>query len=255
MSGKRFVVLSGPSCVGKGPLVAALNRFHPDVKYVGIPVIKSKESRPHGARPDEVAIWNDPDFFRSKEEILQLASNPQYIVGDCRGLPQAVDLQKVKESDAGLFFVEIYHTIGAKLVESTFLNDVEITTVFLSPTGREEIEDLKSAGIDMAEYLFQIMLHKQLVRSRYQGKKVNPSLVKEARNRARDAIYELTSACKYSHIIVNHDGEGSPNWHRLSSGAFVAKPEGDAARAVTALVHVLGGSATAWVENWNTLRL
>jgi hypothetical protein len=224
------------------------------VKYAQIPVIKSRESRPQGPRPEEVAVWNNPDFFRTKEHILQLGGNPQYLVGDCRGLPQAVDLQKVQESEAGLLFIEIYHTIGAKLVKSTFLTDVEIMTVFLSPIGRQEIEDLKSGGIDLQQYLCQIMFHKQLDRARYQAKTVKSGLVKKALSRDRDSFSELASACKYSHVIVNHDGEGSLNWHRLPSGVFIAKPEGDAVRAVTALVHILGNSDTTHVENWNTLR-
>jgi len=33
MASQMFAILSGPSCVGKGPLVAALNRFYPDVEY------------------------------------------------------------------------------------------------------------------------------------------------------------------------------------------------------------------------------
>jgi hypothetical protein len=151
-------------------------------------------------------------------------------------------------------FIEIYHTIGAQLVKSTFLTDVEIMTVFLSPIGRQEIEDLKSGGIDLREYLCQIMLHKQLVRARCQGKTVNSGLVKEALSRSRDSFSEMASACKYSHVIVNHDGEGSLNWHRLPSGVFITKPEGDAGRAVTALVHVLVNSDTIQVEKWNTLR-
>ena len=255
MSDKRFAILSGPSCVGKGPLIGALNRFHPELRYAQIPVIKSKESRSKGPRPEEVAVWDNPDFFRTKKDIFDLEGNPQYLVGDCRGLPQAVDLQKVQETKVELLFVEIYHTIGAKLVESTFLTDVELVTLFLSPLRRQEIDDLKKAGVSLEEYLTQIMLHKQLVRARYQGKEVDAKLINDALSRARDSISELKSACKYSHVIVNHDGEGSPNWHRLPGGVFIARPEGDAGRAVTALVHILGDSAAAQVENWSTLSL
>ena len=40
----------------------------------------------------------------------------------------------------------------------------------------------------------------------------------------------------------------------LPGGVSVARPEGDAGRALTALVPVLGQSASAQVENWHTLR-
>ena len=256
MSAKRFVILSGPSCVGKGPLVAAFERFHPDIDYESIPVIKSKESRPNKKpRPGEEEVWKNPDYFRWKEEILGLAENPRYLVGDCRGLPQAVDLKKVQEGKSKLLFVEIYHTIGAQLIESTFLKDVEITTVFLSPIGKQEIEDLKVASVNLGDYLTQVMLHKLLVRTRYQGKPVDNELVKDARGRAKDTISELKSACKYSHIIVNHDGEGSPNWHRLPNGVFTKMPEGDAGRAISAFLHILCKSERDGFENWSSLIL
>ena len=131
MTERRFTILSGPSCVGKGPLVAALSEFHPDVKYAQIPVIKSKDSRLKGPRPEEVAVWVNPDYFRSTPEILRLKNNPVFVVGVCRGLPQAVDLSKVQETDAELLFIEIYHTIGAALVASSFLTDVKLATIFL----------------------------------------------------------------------------------------------------------------------------
>jgi guanylate kinase len=255
MADKRFTILSGPSCVGKGPLVAALKRFHPDVEYAPIPVIKSKESRPKGPRPEEKAVWDNSDYFRPKAEILALSGNPQYLVGECRGLPQAVDLNQVQKTEADLFFIEIYHTIGAELVKSTYLTDVDITTVFVAPIGRQEIEDLRSTDVDLAEYLTWIMLHKQMVRARYQRKPVDATLVKNARGRAEDAISELRSASGYSHVIVNNDGEGSTNWHRLPSGIFTAEPEGDAGRAVSTLLHILGGSEAAEAENWNGLSL
>ncbi|MHB8069122.1 MAG: nucleoside/nucleotide kinase family protein [Desulfobaccales bacterium] len=255
MIDKRFAILSGPSSVGKGPLIAAMRRFHPDLIYAQIPVIKSKESRPKGPRPEEVAVWENPDYFRSKDDILGLEGNPQYLIGDCRGLPQAVDLQKVQETRAKLLLVEIYHTIGAKLMQNKFLTDVEAITIFVSPLGCQEIKDLKEAGVSLEEYLTQIMIHKQLVRARYQGKEVDVKLVSDVLSRARDSLSELKSACKYSHVIVNHDGEGNPNWHRLPGGVFADRPEGEAGRSVSALVRILSDSVTVQVEDWSTLSL
>lgn len=255
MGKKRFVILSGPSCVGKGPLVAAVKRFHPDLEYAAIPTIKSRESRPKGPRPDEVDVWKNPDYWRSQAELLAVAGDPSYLVGDCRGLPQGVDLRKVKAAEAGLLFVEIYHTLGARLVESRFLADIDVATVFLSPVSRQEIEDLQGAGVDLAEHLTHLMLRKQLVRGRYQGKRIDKAFIDDARGRAQDTISELRSACSFSQVIVNRDGEGSPNWHRLPGGVFTGSPEGDARRAVDALVHILAGSPAAQTENWSGLKL
>ncbi len=252
MAEKRFTVLSGPSCVGKGPLVAALNRFHPDLKYSEIPVIKSKDSRPNGPRPGEESIWEDEDFFRTAEAIRKLENNPRFLVGDCRGLPQAVDLKKVEDSKSKLLFIEIYYTIGEKLLTNTFLKNVQTTMLFLSPISRIEIEDLKADNVDISSHVRQLMVGKQLARTRYQGKKA--VLNKDIDQRATDAYNELFYASKCDRVIINRDGEGSPNWHRLPRGPFTASPEGDAGRALDALLYILAGSEPPdQCEDWNGL--
>jgi hypothetical protein len=53
---------------------------------------------------------------------------------------------------------------------------------------------------------------------------------------------------------VNHDGEGNPNWHRLPEGIFIARPEGDAGRAVIAMAHILKHNSATQAENWNTFK-
>lgn len=254
MAEKGFIVLSGPSCVGKGPLVAALNRFHPDLKYSEIPVIKSKDSRPNGPRPGEEDIWENEDYFRTSEAIYDLEDNPQFVVGMCRDLPQAVDLEKVKKNKAKLLFIEIYYSLGAKLLTSTFLKpkNIQTTTLFLSPISRIEIEDLKADNVDVARHVRQLMVAKQLARKRYQGKKA--ILNEDIDARATDAYNELLYACKCDRVIINRDGEGSPNWHRLPKGPFTARPEGDAGRALAALLYILTESEPSeQCEDWKGL--
>jgi guanylate kinase len=250
---KRFTVLSGPSCVGKGPLVAALKRFHPDMTYSEIPVIKSWESRDNRPRPDEVAIWDNEDYFRSAETIRTM-SGDQYLVGECRGYPQAVDQKKIAESTADLLFIEIYYTIGMKLLSSSFLSDVAVTTLFLSPLGRDEIDDLKVQAVDLPTHVKQLMIQKQLARERFQGKKA--IMTKNVDERATVAYDELCYACMCDRVIVNHDSEGSPNWHRLPGGSFTSPPEGDAGRALMALLYILAGvEAPISCENWHDMAL
>ncbi|MFC1781551.1 hypothetical protein ACFLZ8_04760 [Planctomycetota bacterium] len=97
--GKRFVILSGPAGVGKGPLQAAVKEFYKEIVYDTIPVIKAKESRPDGPRNEkEKEQWDNPEYWRTSREIRALESDPRYIIGDCRGLPQAINQDKVKES-------------------------------------------------------------------------------------------------------------------------------------------------------------
>ena len=67
---KRLVILSGPSCVGKGPVVAAVKKFKIEIEHEEIPVIKSRESRNNIPRPDDEKVWKNKDYWRTAEEIM-----------------------------------------------------------------------------------------------------------------------------------------------------------------------------------------
>ena len=75
---RRLVLLSGPSCVGKGPLFAAVQQFHGELGHEAVPVIKAKESRGGKPRPDDRPVWDDPDYWRPAAEIIALKGNPRY---------------------------------------------------------------------------------------------------------------------------------------------------------------------------------
>jgi guanylate kinase len=246
------MVLSGPSCVGKGPLIAALNTFHDDLVYETIPIIKSRESRPSGPRPDELDLWDDPAYFRDSAEILSLRSNKQYVVGDCRGLPQALDLDRITSSNLGLLFLEVHHILGSQLANLVPDRDIAVETVFLSPLGIQEIHDLQQAGINVSDYLSDIMLHKQLIRARFQGKLIDDTFITDALDRAKEAAIELRSATHYRYVIVNHDGEGCSNWNRDPTGEFTVSPEGDAGRALDSMVGIFRAGDGKSVERWST---
>jgi hypothetical protein len=65
-----------------------------------------------------------------------------------------------------------------------------------------------------------------------------------------DAYSELRNAHKYTHVIVNHEGESHPNWHRTPEGIFEAKPEGGALRAMEAFTEILKTGETSCAERW-----
>ena len=247
---KQLVILSGPACVGKGPLADAIKHFHSEIKYVTVPVIKSKDSRVGGPRPDDEPVWNNADYWRTADEIMKLKSNPRYIVGDCRGFPQAIDLDKVVQSATDLVFVEAYHTLGRQLLASEYLKNVQVKTVFLSPLGAQEIGFLRAGGACLAALVKGVMVLKQVNRATFQGKRIDRALLLDIETRADDAIDELRSASDYTFVIVSHDGEGAPNWKRDRGGTFAAEPEGDAKRAVSSMVDILLGKSPGNVEHW-----
>ena len=197
--GSRLVLLSGPSCVGKGPLVAAIDEFFPDIAYSSVPVIKSKESRGGQPRPDEVEIWDNPDYFRTAEEISALAP-PRYLVGDCRGYAQAIDLDKILGAERDLVVLEVYHTIGAQLsgVKDS-LYAVDKVSVFLSPISMEEIERLKADGTDLSPHLSKHMLAKLINRIAFQGKDDSGQTSTDNALRALDAFSELQGGHRWHH--------------------------------------------------------
>lgn len=249
---KRLVILSGPACVGKGPMKAAIDMFFPEIHYSDIPVIKSKESRPNGPRPGEEEQWKDPDFFRAAKDINILKTNARYLVGDCRGFPQALDLNKVKQNDAEVIFIEVYHTLGSKLKESGYLEGIDVTSVFVSPISELDILDLKWCGVNLSQYLTDLMFAKLIARSRFMNETLTQKTINDIITRAKDVNAELANAYKYSLVIVNRDGEGSTNWNRSPSSTFISKPEGDAMRATNALAAVLKGNlSTPHTEVWN----
>lgn len=251
----RLIQLSGPACVGKGPLIQAVKRFHPNIDVRVINVTKSFESRPGGLRPTD-----NPNDFRQASEIQSWSGNPQYIVGECRELPQAIDLEQIrqivrKESKGDLLlYLEAYYTLGQQLRNSSFLANtqgLETTTVFLSPLSRLEIEDSKQAGVNVAEYLTHLMMNKLLVRARAMDQQIDKRTIEDFWSRAKDAVNELGAAHLFSGVLVNHDGEGSPNWHYdYDQKDFVREPEGEAARTLQSFSEILRGGAPHFDTKW-----
>lgn len=252
----RVVLLSGPSCVGKGPLVASIDTFFPDIAYSTVPVIKAKESRPKGPRPDEVTLWDNPRYFRTADEITKLARQyqyaPRYIVGDCRGLPQAIDLDEILGAEYDLVLVEAYHTLGSQLRGLTnALYGSDKISAFVSPVSEKEIEEWRSQGVDLGPKLQEIMFDKLKVRTKYQGENPDDPKISESNmKRAGDAYSELQRAHTYTHVLVNHDGEGHSNWNRTPEGRFTARSFGDALKVMEAFAEVLRTGNTQYAEHW-----
>ena len=87
----RFVILSGPSCVGKGPLYTALKRFYPEQagKLQQIVLYNSRAPRPG----EEDGI----DYhFRPRAEIEELAKQPGYVAAEVRGDFQCLEVASIE---------------------------------------------------------------------------------------------------------------------------------------------------------------
>ncbi len=94
----RFVLLSGPSCIGKGPLVAALERLRPDLAKRLSPLVAYNDRAPRPGEVDGVHF-----HFRPRAEIEALGDSPGYVVVNVRADLQALELDAIQRAmDEGL---------------------------------------------------------------------------------------------------------------------------------------------------------
>ena len=240
----RFVMLSGPSCVGKGPLYGALKRFYPDLagNLKQIVLYNSRDPRPG----EEEGV---DYYFRPRQEIEELAQQPGYVAADVRGDFQCLEvatIEKILDEGKDAFF-EGNPFIPAKLRESKALENIPTLTAFLSPLSRDEIEFLKAPEqrVDLAAFLTDVQRRKLLRRTTRQKNLLSLKDLQNIEQRAASAIVELRHAWKFDHVIPNHDGEDSENW-----SAFYY-PIGDPRKALLAFAGLLRGEVPQGVEIWD----
>ena len=235
----RLVILSGPSCVGKGPLHTALKKFYPREaeRLQQVVLYNSREPRP-------VERDGEDYHFRPRAEIQAFQGDKDYLVMDVRGDLQALDLAALRDSLAkGDAFFEGNPFIGTALVG---LAGVEKLSVFVSPLSREEIVELKDPArkIDLPAFVTDVMRRKLLRRTQRQKGILSLRDLENIEKRAGSAYREMCEAWRYQHVMANHDGEDSENWD-----AFYY-PLGDARRSLAAFVALLQGETPPGVETW-----
>jgi guanylate kinase len=235
----RFIILSGPSCVGKGPLHAAFTKFHPETAGKLNKLVLYNCRSP---RPGEI---DGKDYhFRSREEIDRFRERQNFIVLDVRGDLQAVDLNDVqRELAAGDLFYEGNPFIARKLQEA-LATKTNVLSIFLAPLSREEILFLRSAGRKLPDFLTDVMRRKLLRRTQRQKGILSLKDLENIERRASSAYSELKEAYHFDFVIPNHDGEDSENWD-----AFYY-PVGDARKTLLAFAELVGGKVPAAVEKW-----
>jgi len=262
----KLILLSGPACVGKGPLVEALKHYNREIRFGSIPVKKSIESRLKPGQTNPFTFRDHSELTSAQTEELKGLLRPtddhldfypaatiegwsakpkKYVVGPCRGFPQGIrrtDLDSALKGNHTIFS-EVYYTLGRQFIESPMMADVgnvRVHTVFLSPLSVEEMEEIKASKVDLNQYITSLMMNKQMKRARFLGQAAN---LKDFTSRASDLIEQLPYFDKFNSIIVNHDGEGDPNWNQVRDGKSVqfdphGRLSGDAARASEAFRNI-----------------
>jgi guanylate kinase len=237
----RFIILSGPSCVGKGPLYTAFSKFYPE-RAARLSKLVLYNSRP--PRPGEI---DGKDYhFRSREEIEGLRGKENFIGLDVRGDLQAVDLDDVdRRLAAGELFYEGNPFVGRKLQEA-FSSRVNLLSIFLAPLSLDEILFLQAPerSVSLPDFLTDLMRRKLLRRTQHQKGILSLKDLENIERRASSAYTELKEAWHFDYVIPNHDGEDSENWD-----AFYY-PVGDARKALLTFVDLITGKGSLAVEKW-----
>jgi guanylate kinase len=236
-------MLSGPSCVGKGPLYSALRKFYPDlaVRLQQVVLYNSRDPRPGEKEGVDY-------YFRPRAEIEELAQKTGFTSAIVRGDLQAIEIASIKailDQNKDAFF-EGNPFIPAKLSELNELQRIPTLKVFLSPLSQEEILFLKNPlqRANLEKLLQDIMRRKLLRRTKRQ--KINLALkdLENIEKRAASAILELREAWKFDHVIAIHDGEDSEHWD-----AFYY-PIGDARKTLLTFAALLRDERPPGVEHW-----
>ncbi len=229
---KRLIILSGPSCVGKSPLLKALKRVHPDLPFV-MPIFYTSRA------PRTIEKEGVDYYFRSEREIRSFPQD-RYIVARTRSVWQGIDLDETEGlfTENDLIITEVYPTLGTLFLANPRIRmlsaEFEVMTVFISPATEEEIQAIQTRmgfnGPD--EAAAAIMLPKHIARMQQQGKLLTPEIMEDLHIRAGKAYEEIRMGSGYMHRIINHDGEDSNNWH-------YTPPIGDAGTTLKRFVELL----------------
>lgn len=158
----RVVILAGPSCVGKSPLLAALRRKYPDLagRLETVVLYNSRSPRPHEA--------DGVDYhFRSRRKIEALRKDDSFIVIEARRDLQAIsldDFAAIMHGEKDAFF-EGNPFAGAAVLDAARRRGAPTLSMFVSPLGRNEIDGIRSSGASPAEVVFLLMKEKLLRRT------------------------------------------------------------------------------------------
>lgn len=242
----KLIILSGPSCAGKSPLIKALALFHPDLheRLQSLVLYNSRSPRP-GER-------DGVDYhFRLRSDIEALRERDHFVVLDVRGDLQALDLTELgRLLECGDVLFEGNPFVGSLLLTHEKLADIGKISTFLAPLSRDEIEHLRSQQeVDLQALVTDVMRRKLLRRMQKQKGLLSLRDLEEVERRAGSAYGELKYAVDFQHVIPNHDGEDSENW-----SAFYHLL-GDARKSLDAFATLLRGGKSAWVESWKGMEL
>lgn len=200
---KKLVVLSGSSCVGKGPLREALRCRHSEIRYAELVLCTSRQPR-FKSSSGSYEVHGKDYYFLPRSLFAQLDPN-RFIVGNVRSDVQAMDMGQVAEllENHSLIVAEVFCTLGRSLMrwasERSGL-DFVIRSVALTPLSEQEIQTTVMATGKTPQQIVYETMKAKLVRRAEDA----PAKIEE---RASSAWTETLATADCTDHIINHAGE------------------------------------------------
>ncbi len=238
----RLVLLSGPSGVGKTPLMNAVRRFHSKTAESIVPVVLYTSRDPRPGEKDGKSYW-----FRTREEVRGL-DRSSHLVFKVKQDLQALDLDSLNRSVANnnkVGFLEIYHTQAADIATKLNARGVSVTTVFISPFSRKDISSI-IAQHGISGLSFQLTCYSMMQIARRvinQNRALVPRDLPEILARAKTALSEIRSASGFDYVLVCNQGEHDDAWIH---NPIVGQP----AIMLDSFVSILKGKTPQNFEKW-----
>ena len=236
----RLVILAGPSCVGKGPLVEALARSRPDLR-AGLKDLILFNSR----SPRPIEREGEDYYFRPRAEIEAMRGREGFLVVEARADLHALELAQAESvlARGESPFFEGNAFVACRLLDWAAEKGLKPLSIFLSPLSESELAALRARGEDMTEALARIMEPKLRRRALRQKGKISEEEAADLRVRARSAFRELRDAWRFDRVLPNHDGEDSGRWDAVP-------PSGEAGQVLAAFAALLEGKVPPLAERW-----
>jgi guanylate kinase len=232
----RLIILSGPSGVGKGPIISWMKKIYFERQnkndqnlssdsYVDNEGFTLYEARVYKSKTARTVEASGERIIRDEEEL----NGYEF---DCRGARQGIDLLELdhalKRYDAVL--LEVYYK-AFKFLKDKYQDDLEFVSAFISPLDKEEIEILQKDE-KLEKFLPDLLLDSLVERAKLDKKVVNRELIENLCIRAEDSIREIDFSYNYGNRLSNHCYEADP---RLRFNDILGEPR----RVVDALYDIV----------------
>ncbi len=202
---KRLVVLSGPSGVGKGPMVDWMKKIYftagcndqNNLQFCQVKVRKTATAR-HTGNESELG--------------LESVSKNRYEF-DCRGSQQAIDFDELDKAlgSHDTVLIEAYY-VAFDALKDRYAGSVDFASTFVSPLPPPDNRS-PLPPLDNRLVIPDIMLDSLIRRALRESKNMTQELVGDLLVRARGSVAELDVAHKYRNLMVNECYEADSRWH------------------------------------------